>query len=53
MKIINKDAKFSKYNLPNIIENGTEIKTSDFIRKNGWIMIFMVLFLLCMEIWEI
>jgi len=26
-------AKFSKYNLPNIIENGTEIKTSDFIRK--------------------
>lgn len=27
------DAKFSKYNLPNIIENGTEIKTSDFIRK--------------------
>jgi iron complex outermembrane receptor protein len=27
------DAKFSKYNLPNIIDNGTEIKTSDFIRK--------------------
>lgn len=27
------DAKFSKYNLPNIFENGTEIKTSDFIRK--------------------
>ena len=27
------DAKFSKYNLPNIIENGAEIKTSDFIRK--------------------
>ncbi len=27
------DAKFSKYNLPNIIENGTEIKRSDFIRK--------------------
>ncbi|SHK32838.1 TonB-dependent receptor [Epilithonimonas mollis] len=26
-------AKFSKYNLPNIIDNGTEIKTSDFIRK--------------------
>ncbi len=26
-------AKFSKYNLPNILENGTEIKTSDFIRK--------------------
>lgn len=27
------DAKFSKYNLPNIIENGIEIKKSDFIRK--------------------
>ena len=27
------DAKFSKYNLPNILENGTEIKRSDFIRK--------------------
>ncbi len=27
------DAKFSKYNLPNIIEDGVEIKTSDFIRK--------------------
>ena len=27
------DAKFSKYNLANIIQNGTEIKTSDFIRK--------------------
>ncbi|WP_312767108.1 TonB-dependent receptor plug domain-containing protein [Epilithonimonas sp.] len=27
------NAKFSKYNLPNIIENGIEIKTSDFIRK--------------------
>ncbi|MCQ4035642.1 TonB-dependent receptor [Kaistella montana] len=27
------DAKFSKYNLPNIFENGTEIKKSDFIRK--------------------
>ncbi|WP_333850568.1 TonB-dependent receptor [Epilithonimonas sp.] len=27
------DAKFSKYNLPNIIDNGIEIKTSDFIRK--------------------
>jgi len=27
------DAKFSKYNLPNIIEGGTEIKKSDFIRK--------------------
>lgn len=26
-------AKFSKYNLPNLIENGTEIKASDFIRK--------------------
>lgn len=26
-------AKFSKYNLPNIFENGTEIKRSDFIRK--------------------
>ncbi len=27
------EAKFSKYNLPNIDENGTEIKTTDFIRK--------------------
>lgn len=27
------DAKFSKYNLPNLTENGTEIKRSDFIRK--------------------
>lgn len=27
------DAKFSKYNLPNIFDNGTEIKTADFIRK--------------------
>lgn len=27
------DAKFSKYNLPNILENGAEIKRSDFIRK--------------------
>ncbi len=27
------DAKFSKYNLPNIFENGTEIKKTDFIRK--------------------
>ena len=27
------DAKFSKYNLPNLSENGTEIKRSDFIRK--------------------
>ena len=27
------DAKFSKYNLPNIFENGAEIKRSDFIRK--------------------
>ncbi|WP_312751278.1 TonB-dependent receptor [Epilithonimonas hominis] len=27
------DAKFSKYNLPNIIDNGIEIKKSDFIRK--------------------
>lgn len=27
------DAKFSKYNLPNLAENGTEIKRSDFIRK--------------------
>lgn len=26
-------AKFSKYNLPNLIENGAEIKASDFIRK--------------------
>lgn len=26
-------AKFSKYNLPNLVENGTEIKASDFIRK--------------------
>jgi iron complex outermembrane receptor protein len=26
-------AKFSKYNLPNIIDNGVEVKTSDFIRK--------------------
>ncbi len=30
------DAKFAKYNLPNIIENGTEIKKSDFIR-NKWL----------------
>ncbi|QNS41077.1 TonB-dependent receptor [Chryseobacterium manosquense] len=27
------DAKFSKYNLPNIFQNGTEIKKTDFIRK--------------------
>lgn len=27
------DAKFSKYNLPNIFQTGTEIKRSDFIRK--------------------
>ena len=27
------DAKFSKYNLPNLIEDGVEIKTTDFIRK--------------------
>ena len=27
------DAKFSKYNLPNIFENGNEIKRTDFIRK--------------------
>ncbi len=27
------DAKFSKYNLPNIFENGVEIKRTDFIRK--------------------
>ncbi|WP_312083668.1 TonB-dependent receptor [Epilithonimonas hominis] len=27
------NAKFSKYNLPNIIDNGIEIKKSDFIRK--------------------
>lgn len=27
------DAKFSKYNLPNILENGAEIKRSDFIRR--------------------
>ena len=27
------DAKFSKYNLPNIFQNGTEIKKADFIRK--------------------
>ncbi len=27
------DAKFSKYNLPNLLDNGTEIKRSDFIRK--------------------
>ncbi len=27
------DAKFSKYDLPNIIENGMEIKRTDFIRK--------------------
>lgn len=27
------DAKFSKYNLPNLTENGNEIKRSDFIRK--------------------
>lgn len=26
-------AKFSKYNLPNLMENGAEIKASDFIRK--------------------
>ena len=27
------DAKFTKYNLPNIEDNGTVIKTTDFIRK--------------------
>ncbi|MBU4537481.1 MAG: TonB-dependent receptor plug domain-containing protein [Weeksellaceae bacterium] len=27
------DAKFSKYNLPNVFENGNEIKRTDFIRK--------------------
>lgn len=27
------DAKFSKYNLPNIFENGVEIKRTDFIRE--------------------
>ncbi|WP_285269781.1 TonB-dependent receptor [Kaistella rhinocerotis] len=27
------DVKFSKYNLPNIFQTGTEIKRSDFIRK--------------------
>ena len=27
------DAKFSKYNLPNIFQNGTDIKKTDFIRK--------------------
>ncbi len=27
------DAKFSKYNLPNIFQNGNEIKKTDFIRK--------------------
>lgn len=27
------DTKFSKYNLPNIIENGTEFSRTDFIRK--------------------
>lgn len=27
------DAKFSKYNLPNIFVNGSEVKRSDFIRK--------------------
>ncbi|MNK21523.1 TonB dependent receptor [compost metagenome] len=27
------DAKFSKYNLPNLIENGTEVSRTDFIRK--------------------
>ena len=27
------DAKFSKYNLPNVIENGAEVERTDFIRK--------------------
>lgn len=27
------DAKFSKYNLPNVFVNGTEVKLTDFIRK--------------------
>lgn len=27
------DAKFSKYNLPNLSENGSDVKRSDFIRK--------------------
>ena len=27
------DAKFSKYNLPNVFEKGAEIKSTDFIRK--------------------
>ena len=44
------DAKFSKYDLPNIVENGNTITRTDFIRKNGRIMIFMVWFLIFMEI---